>query len=236
MKSLMNERYVPVTHQIGFLEGDFEQVIQAYLKWRQMLQPALKFEFIREDLGHALGRLDPLTTPWEKELLVSTKANWVAFFCNGLKSCDPESPIGHLCTIIPCRGVVVHCVPDRSDVRNPDALRIYGAVSFSLFGSHQTDWLNQERYVCAMNDGGEWTFFNEGKLQPFEHPESYKARRIEDRFTPQMLEEYCMALGIRLFDESFYGNDALITQIPNQLASDSPIMSLEQARKYALIR
>ena len=80
MKSLMNERYVPVTYQIGFLEGNLEQVAPVYLKWRQMLQPTLEFEFIREDLGPALERLDPLTTPWEKELLISTEANWVAFF------------------------------------------------------------------------------------------------------------------------------------------------------------
>jgi hypothetical protein len=236
MKSLMQERYVPITYQIGFLEGNFEQIARVYLNWRQTLQPAQKFEFIREDLERALERLEPLTTPWEKELLIATKTNWVAFFCNGLRGCDPESPIGHLCTIVPCRGVVVHCVPDRSDVRHPHALRIYGAVSFTLFGPYSTDWLNQERYVCTMNDGGKWAFFNQGQLQPFERPERYKMRRIRDRFTPQMLEEYCAALGIQLFDESFYGGNGLITQIPNQLVPDSPVMSLEEARKYTLIR
>jgi hypothetical protein len=77
-----------------------------------------------------------------------------------------------------------------------------------MFAPHQTTWLNQERAVVAMNDGGSWLFSTDGTPQPFEEPESYKARRIADRFTDDMLERYCKALGIRLFDESFYGMKA----------------------------
>jgi len=236
MKPLLREEYVPITHQMGFLEGDFETVVQSYLKWRRTLQPALSFEYFVADLPSALSRLDPLTTPWDKELLISTDSGWIAFFCNGLRSCDPESPVGHLCTIIPCRGVVVHSVPDRSDVKDPRALRIYGAVSFTLFAPHETDWLNQERHISAMNDGGEWIFHQQGKRQPFEYPERYEVRKISDRFTPEMLEDYCAALGIRLFAEDFYGGNALLAQIPNQLATGSPVMSLQEAKKYTLIR
>jgi hypothetical protein len=77
-----------------------------------------------------------------------------------------------------------------------------------MFAPHQTGWLNQERAVVAMNDGGSWLFSADGIQQPFEEPESYKARRVADRFTDEMLERYCNALGIELYNESFYGMKA----------------------------
>ena len=155
-------------------------------------------------------------------------------FNNGLRVSDLESPIGHLCKIAPCRGVVIHCAPDRSNVQHPEALRIYGIVRFTLFGPRQTDWLNQERYVCAVNDGGKWEFFLQGEQQPFECPEKYNSRRIQDRFTDEMLEKYCAALGIRVFDADFYGGRALWVKTPD-LGSKFPRMSLADAHKYTLI-
>jgi hypothetical protein len=145
---------------------------------------------------------------------------------------DPESPVGHLCTILPSRGVVVHCAPDRSQTRDRNALRIYGIVSFRMFAAQKTSWSNQERAVVAMNDGGSWLFSADGIQQPFEEPESYKARRIADRLTGKMLERYCKALGIRVFDKSFYGTKAALIKTIQKLPSGAPVMSLEEARSH----
>ena len=147
---------------------------------------------------------------------------------------DPESPVGHLCTIIPCRGVAVHCAPDRSQTGDRAALRVYGIVSFRMFSTHQTGWLNQERAVVAMNDGGSWLFSADGIPQPFEEPESYKARRIADRFTDEMLERYCKALDIRLFDEAFYGMKACVLNTVQRLPPGAPVMSLEAAHSHTV--
>jgi hypothetical protein len=85
----------------------------------------------------ALEHLQPLTTPPNKALLIETHSRWTAFFDNGLRMSDPESAVGHLYTIVPCKGVVAHCAPDRSETKDPDALRIYGIVSFGMFTTHQ---------------------------------------------------------------------------------------------------
>lgn len=235
MKSLLSGQYAPLTYQIGFLEGSLEQVSGAYLNWRRGLQPDLRTVSTDGPLSSALAQLEPLTTPWTKELLISTHSRWTAFFCNGLLNCDPESPIGHLCSLVPCKGVVVHCVNDRSAVKDREALRVYGAVSFTLFSPHRTEWLNQERSICAMNDAGRWVFLEQGEPQAFEHLQQYRVREVKQRFTAAMLEEYCLALGIRLFDDQFYEGKALIVEIPNQLAPGSPVMSLADARSKSLI-
>ena len=236
MKSLLDDRFVPLTHQVEFLEADFDKIADVYLSWQASLHGRVSSESLNAPLATALQRLEPLTTPWEKELFIATNSRWVAYFNNGLRVSDPESPIGHLATIVPCRGLVVHSIPDRSSVTHRDALRIYGAVSFTMFVAHPTDWLNQERCICAMNDGGKWVFVDEGEPQAFEDPEKYKARRIRDRFTPEMLEAYCWALDIRVFDENFYDGKTLITKRPNQLTPSSPVMSLEEARRLTLLR
>jgi hypothetical protein len=228
-----------LTYQVGFLEATLENALEVFLKW----QSAIGAEFDRQprherlvgSLQQALAHLEPLTTPPTKVLLMETCSRWTAFFDNGLRISDPESPVGHLCTIVPCRGVVVHCAPDRSQTDDRDALRIYGVVSFRMFATHQTSWLNQERAIVARNDGGSWLFSAEGIPQSFEEPENYKAGRISDRFTDEMLERYCKSLGIRLFDDAFYGMKSAIIRTVQQLPPGAPIMSLEDARSHIVV-
>lgn len=236
MKTLLNDEFAPLTYQVGFLETTLENALDVFLKWQSEIgrefdrQP--RDERLAGSLQQALARLEPLTTPPTKVLLMETGSQWTAFFDNGLRVSDPESPVGHLCTIIPCRGVVVHCAPDRSQTKDHDALRIYGIVSLRMFASHQIGWLNQERAVVAMNDGGSWIFSADGIQQSFEESESYKARRIADRLTGEMLERYCKALGIELFDESFYGMKAAVINTVQKLPPGAPVMSLKDARSH----
>jgi hypothetical protein len=236
VKTLLNDEFAPLTYQVGFLEATLENALEVFLKWQSEIgaefdrQP--RHERLAGSLRQALARLEPLTTPPTKVLLMETRSQWTAFFDNGLRVSDPESPVGHLCTILPSRGVVVHCAPDRSQTRDRNALRIYGIVSFRMFAAQKTSWSNQERAVVAMNDGGSWLFSADGIQQPFEEPESYKARRIADRLTGKMLERYCKALGIRVFDEAFYGTKAALINTIQKLPPGAPVMSLEEARSH----
>src|SRR5262249_10075236 len=76
---------------------------------------------------------------------------------------------------------------------------------------------NHERTLQVVNDGGQWRFEAYGSVLPFEQPERYKVRPIRKRFTPEMLEAYCSALGIRLFDERFYGPRCALFHSTQQL-------------------
>ncbi|MGC2695511.1 MAG: hypothetical protein WA738_06940 [Candidatus Angelobacter sp.] len=238
MKTLLNGRFAPLSHQVGFLSATLDQILEVFLGWQSKLGAEIGEQPTHTrlscSLAQALMCLDPLTTPPTKVVLIETRSRWTAFFNNGLKMSDPESPVGYLCSIIPCEGVVAHCSPDRSKMKDPSALRIYGIVSFRLFTTHPTDWLNQERAVVAMNDGGTWLFSATGKEQPFEESRKYAARRIVERFTDDMLERYCEALDIKLFDEAFYGRNAVVVKTIQKLKPGSPIMSLEEAQRHTV--
>lgn len=108
----------------------------------------------------------------------------------------------------------------------------YGAVQFQLFGPVQTDWLNYIRTISVANDGTRWGFEAGGTPQDFEDPHAYRARRVRDRFTSEMLERYCKALGIELFDVRSYGPNSVFVESEVVMAEDGLALSLEEAQAW----
>lgn len=77
----------------------------------------------------------------------------------------------------------------------------------------------------------------QGEVQPYEQTENYGKRKIVDRFTPEMLESYCAALGIELFNPGFYGEQSLLEHTTKRAASaQGPMMSIEEARSHVHIQ
>ena len=178
----------------------------------------------------ALLRLEPLITPPRRELLVKTKSSWTAYFDNGTNGGDPTGPIGYLAQRLKCRGLAVRCVPHTLRDESSDAKGTYGSMQFGLFAPEPREWLNYERAITAANDGGKWVFITTGTIQPYETPERYNAKRIRDRFTDEMLEDYCRALGIELFDPDFYGPEGLLVEVLDPLPPRHVPLSLAEAR------
>jgi hypothetical protein len=69
-----------------------------------------------------------------------------------------------------------------------------GSVQFEMLGPFKNDFLNYIRTVHASFDGSRWVFDAVGTPQDFEELDAYKAPRVRDRFTSEMLERYCKAL------------------------------------------
>lgn len=210
MKMLLDGKYSPVTNSWGFLEAPFEAAVERATQWEAELKIRQKREREDElhrfenDLPDALKRLEPFGV-W-KTLYMSTDSEWTAVFSakSNLGS-GPQAEIGFLSRQLQCRGLLVTAVEDTYDeVTNKGQ---YGGVQFALYADEVRpgEILNDCRVVGAINNGNRWEFFQEGPEEPFEKPEYYTARRVRDRFTDEMLEEYCLALGIRLFDPEFYG-------------------------------
>jgi hypothetical protein len=233
--TLFDDAYAPLTFSFGFIESPFAQLSDAFISWQKEIfsrsTGRIEFTHFRAPLASALARLEPLTTPQDRDLLVETRSNWTAIFSNGLRVNDVFSPVSYLPTVLKCRGVEVVYVPDRSDNPPKDALQVYGAVAFALYGPEKTDWINRIRRVAVINDVGGWEFAAEGEIQPYEKIETYQKRKITDRFTAEMLESYCAALGIRLFDANFYGGQCLLSGIKRS-APPGPTMTISEARSH----
>ena len=230
MTSLYDNRYAPLTFSIGFLEAPVEQVASALEKWRTGHCRSVTAAEIADPLPQLFHRLEPLTVPRRRELVLATTAGWAAYFDNGAKGGDPASTVGHMATVLKCRGLAIKCVPDTLNDSIKNARGTYGAVQFELFAAEAKEFLNYERTISVANDGGKWVFSANGTIQKFEKPEYYRAKRVQDRFTPELLEAYCVAIGLKPFDPSFYRAPAFLVVVNDPLPPGSSPVSLKEAR------
>lgn len=237
IRPLLNNEFAPVTFNLGFIETPFPQLCAAFKEWSKEIDakfPGLQTDFtpISGPLNTALLSLEPLTTPLDCHLLVETKSNWTAIFANGLRVSDVASPTGYLPRILNCRGLDVGHQPDFSKSKRTDLIRKWGSTHFTLYGPTETDWLNRIRHLHVSNDIGGWNFKEGGEVQPFEEPESYNKRLIRDRFTPEMLERYCRALGIELNREEFYRSRSCAVRTTGRKHRSDLAMSIADARVH----
>jgi hypothetical protein len=231
MKALLDNKLAPLTFSLGFLEMPFQTVVDAYVWWQKELDLSVVISPIELPLEQALLKLEPLITPHRKRLLMATQSAWTAYFDNGINGSDPFPPISYLSQHLHCRGLKVTCQPHTMFSEAKGERGIYGAVQFQLFAPEERDFLNIERSIIAMNDGGKWIFETAGEIQPFERSEKYKAKRIRDRFTDELLEEYCLALGIRLFDAEFYGPRGVLVEMLGHMQEGETALTLAEAMR-----
>jgi hypothetical protein len=200
-----------------------DEVAAAVVEWNRGLYPAVRAREVAGFPGMLHG-LEPLTTTaLPRELLVEAGV-WTAYFNNGIPYPDPVTPVGHLTRTNRWAGVVVMCVP-ATGTR-------FGAVQFELFGPLDTEFLNTVRAVSVVQDDSGWSFDANGTVQAFEETDRYRARRVRDRFTPDMLERYCAALGIRVFDPGWYGPRGVLVESDVVMGEGAVAYSFEQAQRW----
>jgi hypothetical protein len=234
MKYLLDNQYAPTTFSWGFVDAPFTHTTDAFLSWSASINTryGINEDVVRYNgtLTTMLDGLFPVCGPRTCQMLTETSSNWTAYFDNFLRGADPISAVSQLCTLLKCRGVAVKCIPHREPSGGTGT---YGAIQFQLFASNETHFLNHSRGVSVAHDGiDRWVFDANGPVQPFEELLEYGARRVRDRFTPEMLERYCAALGIDLFNADFYGPNAV------KIVNKGPYVSdlMQYSRREALFQ
>lgn len=202
---LLEDRWAPVTSELGFLESRAEHAARSFAAWLRGLQDergtAVQVRPVAGSLEHVLSALLPLTSPEpRRHLFIPTRSPWTAFIENVRGGTDASSAMAYMARTLSCRGMRVVAVPHtlRGDKGR------YGAVMLTVYGPNQTTGPRYLRALAVLNDGGPWVFEASGEPFPFEKLERYQARRVRDRFTLDMLKDYLHHLGLSPFDEDFY--------------------------------
>ncbi len=232
---LLEDRWAPITSEMGFLETSAEHAARAFAAWRAgLLAPrgiAVQVRSVPGSLEQTLSALLPLSSPEVlRQLFIPTRSAWTAYVENARGGTDASSPISYMAEALGCRGLRVFAVPHT--YRNGRGR--YGGVMLEVYGPHQTSWLNHLRAVSASNDGGQWVFHQFGEPYPFERLERYQERRVRDRFTFEMLREYLRHLGLAPFEEDFYlpqGAPAWLVERTGPVLPTQEEYTLEQARQ-----
>jgi hypothetical protein len=227
--ALLDNRLAPLTYSIGFLEKPLQHLAAAFRKWKEGLRPAFEVLPVSESLPAALRRLEPLTTIRRRELLLATASDWTAYFDNRVRGADPVSPVSYLSKVLKCRGLIVACIPHTHAIRGGQSTGTFGGIEFSTHTAESFPLA--ERKVSLVHDDDGWMFSAAGRVLPFENTDKYRARKVVDRFTPEMLASYCTALGANPFDPDFYKPEGVLFQILDALPPGHSSYSLEEARR-----
>src|SRR5262245_36742034 len=194
---LFANRFAPTTFIIGFLERALEHVVNVDTNWRSTIG-RFAFRPFAGDLSAMLCELEPLSGPTKRALWVETKSGWTAYFDNFINGSDPYGPISYISRLLSCRGVTISCCPDIKG-------QSYGHTRFDLWGQEPVDAFNCTRSVGVTHDGDRWSWDLVGRPLSFEQIETYSRKRIKDRFPPELANQYCLAVGLNPYAESFYG-------------------------------
>ncbi len=237
MKILLSDRLAPVTSRIGYLRLPLHDAAEGLAAWRRRLHHRAEARPVRGTLLELVAHLEPLTGGSRaRELLLATGSpDWTAYLDCSLAGTDADTAVGQLCLDLAGTGLTVTAVPHTVGTGLEDPGR-YGAVRLSLYGPLRTGFLNQVRTVSVAHDGSRWRFDAKGTPQDFETPDAYTARKVCDRFTTGMLDQYCAALGVRPFDDTFYGPDAVLVTSDAPTAPDGKILRLPEAQAWFGIR
>jgi hypothetical protein len=90
-----------------------------------------------------------------------------------------------------CRAIRATAIEERNDK--------FGTTVLEVFEPEADPPLRCRRTISAANDGGIWRFSEFGEPFPFEETSTYRHRKIQERFTPDLLHRYLKELSISLF-------------------------------------
>lgn len=234
MRTLLDDRYAPITSAVGFLDCRLDEAVRGLTEWREELYGSVETSKL-SGFPSALESLLPLTTMGvrPRELLVEA-GSWTAYFDCGFRGTDAVSTMGYLAKRLRKRGLAIRAVPHTLN-RSATSGRA-GSVQFELFGPLDTEFLNYVRTLAATWDGSRWEWDAWGTPQWFERLDHYKARRVRDRFTAELLDQYCQALGLDVFCEQFYGPRATLVRSAIEPPPTCEELTLEETQHMLHIR
>jgi hypothetical protein len=233
---LLGGSLAPITSEIGFIELPLSRAVESYSEWQRPIQEplgrSLVMTSVNGTLEEVLSSLLPLVSivP-NRALFVPTVSSWTAFFSNGWRGTDAFPPMSYLAGKAGCRGLRVVAVRDSMDAAPTSRRSRYGALILELYGP-RGEPLNYVRTISLVNDDG-WSFDQSGTPFPFEDIANYSARKVRDRFTFSMLENYLTHLGLKPFEETFYlpaGTFAMLMEIHGPRPAGTHEYSLRAAR------
>lgn len=235
MKWLLDNKYYPIVNEFGFSHCTYDE---AYAEWETVIQlwradnnnNKLKVEnstiqvsgSLKEILDTYLCYHDKHYNPGiaDVTLILESKSNWVLGFVPRIE--------------------MVSFKHEFNTFIGREAPGDHGLTRFIYRSQATRSGKQVERWVQVGHgeNGLEWdcTPDDESPPLPFEEIEAYKNKKLKDRLTPEMLQRYANALGIRPYDEDFYGNRAFIVfnSVNTPLTKEQAYEKLETAKRKAL--
>ncbi|ALJ21134.1 hypothetical protein [Microbacterium sp. No. 7] len=190
--------------QVGFIKAPLTEVAERVVAWHEGLGLGPMRVDVDGGLVESATMLLPLgSAPVIRSLLVGTRGGeWTACFDANPSGGDPGGVLSVVGDRHGAATLMVTAVPFQGDSgaigRRPGGY----LLSYSWPGREgppRSIAVIEGEYSSSRYHYEAW-----GPVQSWEEPEHYTARRKRDRLTPALIEKYCRALGIDVFDLDFY--------------------------------
>jgi hypothetical protein len=228
---------------MGFIELEWSTVISEFVEWQKSIKNKhgiqVSTHTITGDLENVLSALLPLRmSDSNRYLFIPTASNWSVYLDNGYRSTD-HTAIRYMARRCVCRTIWIVACPHTLKIQEDKRYGRQGALILSVYGPEKTDWRNRIRTIRLENDAGKWEFEHFGIPFSFEKIERYTAKRLEDRFTFDMMKRYLRELGLSPFEEDFYlppsNPSATLVELTGNLPHTARDVTFEEARKLNFI-
>ncbi|WP_433380778.1 hypothetical protein ACQPZX_15920 [Actinoplanes sp. CA-142083] len=228
---LLGESLAPLTSRIGFLEAPVNEVAKSLREWLENLRRQVRVTSFEGGLQENALRLQPLISgAAPRDLVVATRnPRWTAVLDCLYQGGNQVTTVGYLARTMRVQGLVVSSISDSRGA--PGVPQRFGARQFELFAPIETDFLNYVRTISVIREGERWRFDAAGTVQDFEDEAAYARRKIADRFTEDMLADYCAALGLHPFDDDFYPGPSILLETDEPVPHGAYALSLAEARR-----
>lgn len=208
-KWLPNDTMPPITQSVAFFRIALPQFTQWFrtelgqdpLDWTQRNVAASDPELLFRSL-HPLADVGVT-----RYMLVSLSDNWTAMLNNSKLGTD----VGMIPSIA-TRKLGVQAIRAMAKQESQES---FGAFILEVYEPTAELPLRCRRTISAANDGGKWQFDQFGEPLSFEDTAAYTRKKIQDRFTRELLYRYLFRLEVPPF-------------IPNALACDSIVLLEER--------
>ncbi len=240
MRTLFHDDFYPATKRIGFLRSSPESIVRAYSDWYAQLGNSFEVTSYDAPLRQVMPRLEPLVSNHTRTIVATTRnTEWSAILDNFAPGGDPVSAIAVLSKALQTDGLLVGYSPDEREEPGISlgrlGARVFTYTAFDPDNERPIAPPTRSIYL-ARQSGSKWLFEAKGEPLSFENLDAYKQRRVKDRFTPEMLEQYCHELGIDPFDEDFYpGPCYLVEKHVDPSALGTITTFEEQQRKWQIV-
>jgi hypothetical protein len=201
----------------------FDEVVDHWLAWHRNIWGMDEFKILIQntDGGLALKLDQLLPLDMNMRLMSEISDGRIAIFANFYHGGDGSPDANYLAHNFARERTRVVMAKDESNRGGP-----IGSTQFDWidYGAKTDHWVGYKYRSIAAHKESRWEWHEGGDAFPWEETETYKAKRIKDRLTPDMVERYCLHLGIDLFDPDYYGGRGVIVRLAPPPARDDPRM------------
>ncbi|MHC2186359.1 hypothetical protein ACVLV4_002017 [Rathayibacter agropyri] len=228
---VLGDRFAPITSRMGFVRAPADAVARAYYEWARESGTVGTITEVAGGLSDSASLMEPLEfgSPHKSLVFGTAHSEWSAFVKNGAQGTDPSGPTAVLGQRLHTDSLYISCIPPCPP---GDERARLGARKFVVHrpALDRTARLAEIIRMVAVIQDSRWTFHTSGDPLPFEEVSAYTNRRIADRFTPEMLADYCAAYGLRPFDDDFFPGPSYLIERERKI---SPIARVSPSETFA---